>query len=53
MFSMPTGGLSPSQRVEGASDENPIPLFGESVERFRALLSVIYDLYVFNYSFQA
>ncbi|KAI1785492.1 hypothetical protein LXA43DRAFT_899785 [Ganoderma leucocontextum] len=32
------------QNMEGCSDENPIPLYGESVERFRALLSVIYEL---------
>ena len=45
MFSMPMQSV-PSQAREGCSDENPIQLFGESVERFRALLSVIYDLYV-------
>ena len=45
MFSMPTPNHIPSC-VEGFSDDNPILLHGESVERFRALLSVIYDLYV-------
>ena len=35
-----------SRNTEGCSDENPIRLYGESVERFKALLSVIYDLYV-------
>ncbi|RPD62269.1 hypothetical protein L226DRAFT_568929 [Lentinus tigrinus ALCF2SS1-7] len=43
MFSMPAEGM-PLQNMEGSSDENPIRLYGESVERFRALLSVIYDL---------
>ena len=46
MFSMPSEGSALSHNVEGCSDENPVQLFGESVERFRALLSVIYDLYV-------
>ena len=46
MFSMPAQHHILSQDVEGCSDENPIRLYGESVERFRALLSVIYDLYV-------
>lgn len=43
MFEMPTQS---SHSMEGCSDENPIWLYGESVERFRDLLSVIYDLYV-------
>ena len=38
MFNIPAG----AQGVEGRSDENPVRLYGESVERFRALLSVIY-----------
>lgn len=42
-----------TQSVEGCSDENPIHLFGESVERFRALLSVIYDMYVLALSFSS
>ena len=46
MFSMPADGLSGPQNMEGCTDKNPIRLYGESVERFRALLSVIYDLYV-------
>ena len=46
MFSMPADGLSSPQNMEGCTDKNPIRLYGESVERFRALLSVIYDLYV-------
>ncbi len=46
MFSMPAQNHVLSQNMEGCSDENPIRLYGESVERFRALLSVIYDLYV-------
>ena len=52
MFSMPTPNHIPSH-VEGCSDDNPILLHGESVERFRALLSVLYDLYVqsfFNFT---
>ncbi|KAI1793329.1 hypothetical protein LXA43DRAFT_238293 [Ganoderma leucocontextum] len=44
MFSMPAQNHVLSQNMEGCSDENPIQLYGESVERFRALLSVIYDL---------
>ena len=51
MFSMPSEGSAVSHKVEGCSDENPVQLFGESVERFRALLSVIYDLYVLMLSF--
>ncbi|KAI0700363.1 hypothetical protein C8T65DRAFT_657830 [Cerioporus squamosus] len=43
MFSMPVDGMPP-QNMEGCSDKNPIRLYGESVEWFRALLSVIYDL---------
>lgn len=46
MFSMSAPHLIPSQNVEGYSDDNPIVLHGESVERFRALVSVIYHLYV-------
>ena len=46
MFDMPAQSSVLSQNMEGCSDENPIRLYGESVERFRALLSVIYDLYV-------
>ena len=38
------------QSTEGCSDENPIWLYGESEERFRALLSVIYDLYAHRLS---
>ncbi len=45
MFSMPTDTVPP-ENTEGCSDKYPIRLYGESVERFRALLSVIYDLYV-------
>ncbi|PIL22421.1 hypothetical protein GSI_15109 [Ganoderma sinense ZZ0214-1] len=44
MFDMPAQSHVLSQNMEGCSDENPIRLYGESVERFRALLSVIYDL---------
>ncbi|KAI0352584.1 hypothetical protein OH77DRAFT_1428282 [Trametes cingulata] len=45
MFSMPAlQGGAPSQCAEGYSDDNPIRLYGESVERFRDLLSVLYDL---------
>ncbi|KAI0369370.1 hypothetical protein BV20DRAFT_946171 [Pilatotrama ljubarskyi] len=47
MFSMPVvqgGGGLPSQCVEGYSDDDPVHLYGESVERFRDLLSVLYDL---------
>ena len=29
--------------VEGRSDENPVCLYGESAERFRTLLSIIYE----------
>ncbi|KAI0670917.1 hypothetical protein C8Q78DRAFT_1032790 [Trametes maxima] len=43
MFSMPGQGLT-WQNMEGYSDDNPVRLYGESAERFRALLSVIYDL---------
>ncbi|KAI8994180.1 hypothetical protein BD414DRAFT_481654 [Trametes punicea] len=43
MFSMPTEAI-PLQNMEGYSDENPINIYGESAERFRALLSVLYDL---------
>lgn len=46
MFSMPGAGGVPWQAMEGYSDDNPICLYGESVERFRALLSVFYALYV-------
>lgn len=35
---MPAG----TQDVEGCSDENPVRLHGESTERFRVLISVIY-----------
>ncbi|TBU31805.1 hypothetical protein BD311DRAFT_818508 [Dichomitus squalens] len=45
MFSMPSESHALSRNIlEGCSDENPIRLYGESAERFRALLSVIYDL---------
>ncbi|KAI0648190.1 hypothetical protein C8Q79DRAFT_954211 [Trametes meyenii] len=43
MYSMPGQGLT-WHNMEGCSDNNPIRLYGESAERFRALLSVIYDL---------
>ncbi|KAI0755085.1 hypothetical protein C8Q80DRAFT_1142848 [Daedaleopsis nitida] len=43
MFSIPNACV-PSHNLEGYSDDNPIRLYGESVERFKALLSVIYDL---------
>ncbi|TFK87481.1 hypothetical protein K466DRAFT_586332 [Polyporus arcularius HHB13444] len=43
MFSMPMDNVPP-ENTEGCSDKNPIRLYGESAERFRALLSVIYDL---------
>ena len=46
MFNMPAQESTLSQNVEGCSDENPIWLHGESVERFRVLLSVFYDMYV-------
>lgn len=42
MFSIP----APSQDMEGCSDGNPIRLYRESVEHFRSLLSVIYELCV-------
>ncbi|KAI0927341.1 hypothetical protein AcV5_007898 [Taiwanofungus camphoratus] len=40
MFSMPPGGAD----AEGASDERPICLYGESAANFRALLSALYAL---------
>ena len=43
---MPLAGLPPGT-AEGCSDESPIRLYGESVERFRTLLSIFYALYVF------
>ncbi|KAI0662005.1 hypothetical protein C8Q70DRAFT_1043238 [Cubamyces menziesii] len=43
MFSMPVRDASVSD-AEGVSDDNPICLYGESAEHFRALLSVFYDL---------
>ncbi|KAI0712029.1 hypothetical protein C8Q76DRAFT_622383 [Earliella scabrosa] len=43
MFSIPLNEVT-SRNMEGCSDKNPIRLYGESVERFKALLSVIYDL---------
>ncbi|KAI0766450.1 hypothetical protein BD413DRAFT_481069 [Trametes elegans] len=43
MFSIPSQDVH-WQNEEGSSDDNPIRLYGESAERFRALLSVIYDL---------
>lgn len=45
MFSMPVRDATFCD-AEGVSDHNPIQLHGESAERFRALLSVFYDLYV-------
>ncbi|KAI0631961.1 hypothetical protein C8Q77DRAFT_1059613 [Trametes polyzona] len=44
MFSMPVQGGASWHGMEGSSDDNPIRLYGESAERFRDLLSVIYDL---------
>ena len=42
---------SDTENVEGCSDENPIRLHGESPVCFRALLSVIYYMYVSALSF--
>ena len=46
MFSLPAEGGILSPNMEGCSDERPIRLYGESVERFRIMLSVIYGMYV-------
>ncbi|EMD39789.1 hypothetical protein CERSUDRAFT_81129 [Gelatoporia subvermispora B] len=43
MFSLPRGA-SASHTLEGSDDANPIRLFGDSAENFRALLSVLYAL---------
>ncbi|KAI9058233.1 hypothetical protein FKP32DRAFT_1597313 [Trametes sanguinea] len=43
MFDVPVRTV-PSEMVEGLSDGNPIILYGESAEHFRALLSVLYAL---------
>ncbi|OCH92635.1 hypothetical protein OBBRIDRAFT_791083 [Obba rivulosa] len=43
MFSLPPGSGT-SEMPEGSSDANPIRLFGESAEDFRALLFILYAL---------
>lgn len=45
MFSMPGHETERNMAApEGASDEKPIVLHGETAEKFRVLLSVIYAL---------
>ncbi|TFK52351.1 hypothetical protein OE88DRAFT_1698157 [Heliocybe sulcata] len=41
MFSFPTND---KEVVEGSSDEYPVPLIGDTAEKFRVLLSVMYAL---------
>jgi hypothetical protein len=43
MFSLPSSSTDDAQ-VEGTSDENPILLYGDTVEQFRALLFLLYAL---------
>ena len=45
MFTLPQNPDEDSE-VEGVSDQQPITLFGDTVEQFRALLWILYALYV-------